>query len=70
MLLDVKVSGRAPDKDTPVLFFFGGFPDDHTCWDALAPRFQETHTLAVTCWPDYEIKDPSLGVHFKTHKNN
>ena len=54
--LSLKLSGQPLAAKTPVLFFLAGFPDTHNCWDSLAAKFADSHTIATTCWPDYEQK--------------
>eukprot|EP00616_Rhizochromulina_sp_CCMP1243_P003641 CAMPEP_0118967030 /NCGR_PEP_ID=MMETSP1173-20130426/4444_1 /TAXON_ID=1034831 /ORGANISM="Rhizochromulina marina cf, Strain CCMP1243" /LENGTH=283 /DNA_ID=CAMNT_0006915921 /DNA_START=27 /DNA_END=878 /DNA_ORIENTATION=+ len=56
-----KLSGKAPSPTTPVAFFLAGWPDDHSCWEQVAPSLHKTHTVAVACFPDYDIKAPAYG---------
>mmetsp|Transcript_72901 Transcript_72901/g.207688 ORF Transcript_72901/g.207688 Transcript_72901/m.207688 type:complete len:243 (-) Transcript_72901:231-959(-) len=59
--LNVKLSGLPLSPTTPVLFFMPGFPDKHDSFDAILPKFADTHTLAVAVMPDMEITTRSLG---------
>ncbi|KAK3281856.1 hypothetical protein CYMTET_10377 [Cymbomonas tetramitiformis] len=54
--LTTQTSGLPVGKKTPALVFLAGFPDDHGSWLELAPRFNSTHSIVVTCMPDYDKK--------------